>query len=256
MILNTLRQTLLICSLLQIGGVFFAHTAQAQFVQKQPVSTSEIGIGIGGTNYNGEISPGYRLGENQPAMTVFYRHDISAPITLRAGLLASHRLFRDYSFRDIDQDLPFHTQRNLDLRLSLFEFSVGFEYNFLDYYADIRQKYRVSPYFFAGGALLNYNRQLLREGEVVSAFDNTFAVSIPFGVGVKYALSKHWNLGLEFGARKMFSDGLDFLDASSEASRANPHDKDMYFYNGISLSYTLYRLNCPPVYKRKAGLLD
>lgn len=142
------------------------------------------------------------------------------------------------------------------------------EYNFLDYYEDIRKPHRVSPYLFAGVALLNYNHQLSEDGDIHEPFDNKFTVSVPFGVGVKYALSRHWNLGAEFGARKMFNDVIDYMHedssgpvlgpkgASDRSAIANPFDKDMYFYNGISLSYTIYRINCPPVYKRKAGVLD
>jgi hypothetical protein len=268
MTLNTLKQTLLVCALLQIGSVFFCHTAKAQLQQIKPVTTSEIGFGIGGANYVGEISPNYRFLSNQPAMTVFYRHDISAPITLRAALMGSHRIFRDKAFRDEAQNLPYHDWRDLDLKLSMIEASLGFEYNFLDYYDDIRKPHRISPYFFLGVALLNYNHQLSRNGDILEPFDNKFALSIPMGVGVKYALSKHWNLGLEFGPRFTFSDNLDYLQlngsgpvatelgASTSNAYSNPFDKDMYFYNGISLSYTLYKLNCPPVYKRKAGILD
>lgn len=268
MTLNTFRQTLLICVLLQIGSVFLCHTAKAQLQQIKPITTSEIGAGIGGLNYVGEISPNYRFLNNQPAMTIFYRHDISAPITLKAAFMGSHRIFEDKAFKDESQNLPHHDWRDTELKLSMLEFSLGIEYNFLDYYDDIRKPHRVSPYFFIGAAVLNFNHQLTRQGDVMEPFDNKFTVSIPFGVGVKYALSKHWNLGLEFGPRFMFTDNLDYLQESGSAllaadlgtgnskAYANPFDKDMYFYNGISLSYTLYRLNCPPVYKRKAGILD
>lgn len=256
MILNKIRQVLLICAMIQIGSTFFGSNANAQFQQPKPVTTSEIGVGIGGANYKGEISPNYRFLNNQPALMIFYRHNISEPISIRAALMGSHRIFNDKSFKDEVQELPYHDWRNMELKLSLFEFSLGFEYNFLDYYTDIRQKYRVSPYFFAGAALLNYNHQLSQNGDIIEPFDNKFTVSVPFGVGVKYALSKQWNLGLEFGARKMFNDIIDYLDDNDSKALANPFDKDMYFYNGISLSYTLYRINCPPVYKRKSGLLD
>jgi hypothetical protein len=256
MIFNTIKQALLICLILQIGSAFFNSAAYAQLQQIQPITTSEIGIGIGGANYKGEISPNYRFLNNQPAMTVFYRHNISAPLSLKAALMGSHRIFNDKAFKDESQDLPYHDWRNMDLKLSMVEFSLNMEYNFLDYYADIRQPHRVSPYFFAGVALLNYNHQLSRQGDILEPFDNKFTVAVPFGVGVKYALSKQWNLGLEFGARKMFNDIIDYLNENDDISIANPFDKDMYFYNGISLSYTFYRINCPPVYKRKAGVLD
>jgi hypothetical protein len=267
MILNTIRQALLICFILQIGSAFFCDSAYAQLHQVKPITTSEIGIGIGGANYKGEISPNYRFLSNQPAMTVFYRHDLSSALTLRGGLMGSHRIFDDRTFSDEVQNLPYHDWRQAELKLTLTELSLVMEYNFLDYYADIRQRHRISPYFFAGVAGLAYFHKLSSpygvndvdlRANLNKPFDTSpdFAVSIPFGVGVKYGLSRHWNLGLEFGARKMFTDVMDHLSEPDGPALANPFDKDMYFYNGISLSYTLYRINCPPVYKRKAGVLD
>ncbi|MFD2248570.1 DUF6089 family protein [Pontibacter ruber] len=267
MILNKIKQALLICSILQIGSAFFCSSASAQ----DAVTTSEIGIGIGGANYKGEVAPKYRFLNNQPAMTVFYRRDISEPITLRGGLMGSHRIIKDNtSFSDEDYNLPLPNFRQADVRLSMLEASVVAEYNFLDFY-DMSQKPRVSPYFFAGAAFLLYHvKTVFREPQLAGAhntavqdWDLQTAVSIPFGVGIKYALNKHWNLGAEFGARKTFTDRLDKLDeghinnnGEPDKRIINPYDNDWYFYNGISLSYTIYRYNCPPPYRRKRGLLE
>jgi hypothetical protein len=266
MALENLKGTLLICLIVQIGSVFFSNTSVAQ--GKNPVTTSEIGIGIGGANYKGELAPNYRMLNNQPALTIFYRHDMSNAITLRGGIMGSHRIVDDNTFSDeaFADDRPFHDYRQAEARLSLLELSGVMEYNFLDYY-DMRQKPRISPYLFIGVAGLLYNHKLssdnpvlgnLSNGQLTKPFDTNLSVSIPFGVGVKYALSKHWNLGLEFGARKLFTDNFDFMSEDSDvpAQLANPFDKDWYYYNGISLSYTFYRNNCPPVYKKKPGLLD
>ena len=173
MIINTIKQTLLICLILQIGSVFFSGSAVAQ----QRVTTSEIGVGIGGANYKGELSPSYRFLNNQPAMTLFFRRDISAPLTVRAAFMGSHRIFDHKAFRDQAQNLPYHDWRDRDLKLSLAEFSLAMEYNFLDYYADVRQPHRISPYFFAGVAVLNYNHQLSQNGDILEAFDNKFTVA-------------------------------------------------------------------------------
>ncbi|AKD02523.1 DUF6089 domain-containing protein [Pontibacter korlensis] len=255
MTLRTFIQALLICLFLQVGSAFFVAPAIAQIGRS--VTTSEIGVGIGGANYKGEISPNYRFLNNQPALTVFYRRDMSNAITLRGGLMGSHRIVDDNTFSDeAFSDRPLHADRQAELRLSLLELSGVVEYNFLDYY-DRSQSPRFSPYLFVGVAGLLYNKKLTLAGNVEREFDTDMTVAIPFGVGVKYALSMHWNLGLEFGARKTFTDKIDYL-ASPEFSDniANPHDKDWYFYNGISISYTFYRYNCPPVYKNKPGLLD
>jgi hypothetical protein len=266
MALKNLKGTLLICFILQIGGVFFGYTSSAQ--SNNPVTTSELGIGIGGANYKGELSPNYRVLNNQPALTIFYRRDISHAITLRGGIMGSHRIIDDNTFSDeaYADDRPFHAYRQAEVALSLLELSGVVEYNFLDYY-DMKQKPRLSPYLFVGVAGLLYNHRLdsdhpilgdISNGPLTRPFDTNVTVAIPFGVGVKYALSKHWNLGLEFGARKLFTDNLDYLaeENNDPHSLANPFDKDWYYYNGISVSYTFYRNNCPPVYKKNPGLLD
>ena len=77
---STFRKTLLAC-FVQAGSVLFIAPAQAQ-------NTSEIGVGLGATNYRGELSPTYQFQNNRPALTAFYRRDVSVPITLRGGLAA------------------------------------------------------------------------------------------------------------------------------------------------------------------------
>lgn len=265
MALHNFKDTLLICFILQIGGVFFGYASYAQ--SKAPVTTSEIGVGIGGANYKGEVSPNYRVLNNQPALTVFYRRDMSDAITLRGGLMGSHRIFDDNTFSDeaYAEDRPYHEYRQAELRLSFFELSAVMEYNFLDYY-DMKQSPRISPYLFIGAAGLLYNVKLYSDthtpnrsdtgNSLNKEFNTKILVSVPFGLGVKYALSKHWNLGLEFGARKLFTDKFDALSEDDPAHLANPNDNDWYYYNGVSISYTFYRNNCPPVYKKNPGLLD
>ena len=82
----------------------------------------------------------------------------------------------------------------------------------------------------------------------------TFGFAIPAGVGFKYALSEHLNLGFEIGARKTFTDQLDHL-AKQDPLLVNPHDQDWYYYNGFSLSYTFYKIRCPDLYKDNKKLL-
>jgi hypothetical protein len=255
MIKNCFIKSLLICSL-QIGSVFFTHTVRAQ---SQNYRTSEIGLGVGGTSYKGEISPNYRFLNNRPALTVFYKKDVSKPLVLRAGLLLG--LMRAH---DEDVDRPLNQLRRADMITNLAELSAGIDYNFLNYY-DQRQRIRWTPYFFIGAAVANYNNKVVLQDNLIKPFENGFVLSIPLGIGVKYALSRHWNLGLEVAARKtVFKAGekVDYLKNKNHSSNppdqlpyANPYDKDWYFYNGISLSYTFYKLICPDVYKTNKDLL-
>jgi opacity protein-like surface antigen len=223
----------------QIGSVFFAFEAYAQ-------NTREIGFGLGGANYRGEVAPIYNFLNNRPAFTVFGRKDISAPITLRASLTAG--LIRA---RDTNINLPLHQHRRAEVTTNFAELSAALEYNFLDYY-DEKRRHRWTPYFMVGAAVANYNNRVLLRG-AYKPYANSTILAIPVGLGVKYALTNNWNLGVEFGARKTFTDALDFLtngggsfqNVPEEMPFTNPYTNDWYYYNGISISYTFYKIRCP-----------
>lgn len=137
---------------------------------------------------------------------------------------------------------------------SLLEASGVLEYNFFDYH-DRHDKVHFTPYVFVG--LAGFYAHTAAEGQGIanSKYQNLLGIAVPAGVGIKYALSTHWNLGLEAGARKAFTDKLDGYNGSDlpagSGSKAtnellgNPHDQDWYFYNGLSVSYTFYKIRCP-----------
>jgi hypothetical protein len=255
MIYNRFFITLLICSI-QVGSVFFARTGKAQ---SQSYKTSELGIGVGAATYKGEISPNYRFRNNRPALNIFYKKDISPALVLRGGLLLG--LMRA---KDVNVNRPLNQYRQAEMKTNLIELSAGIDYNFLNYY-DQRMPIRWTPYFFLNAAITNYNNKVVLQNNVIKPFENGFVLSIPLGVGIKYALSRHWNLGLEVGARKTIlkaGDKIDYLknkDYSSnppeELPYTNPYDKDWYYYSGLSISYTFYKLICPDVYKTNKTLL-
>ena len=252
---------LLIC--LQIGSAFFITTAKAQNLQ-----ISELGLGLGGLNYKGEIAPKYRFGNNGLAATIFYRREISKPVTLRAAILGGTVNATDNYFK-----IPLNQFRQAKLSGSLFEVSAGLEYNFLDYY-DLTRKQRWTPYFFVNAAgfysstQTESNVNALVGGATVASQVTTadragnvekrdlLSVAIPIGFGIKYSLSYHWNLGAEIGARKIFTDLYDNLGEDTSIALANPNDKDWYFYNGFSISYTFYKIKCPKVYRSNPSPLE
>jgi hypothetical protein len=253
-----IRLTLLVW--LQIGSVFFMTTAKAQ-------TTSELGFGLGGVNYKGEIAPKYRFGNNKPAITGFYRRDISNAITLKGSILLGFPGARDTAFK-----LPLNNFRQVEMSGTLIEAAVGFEYNFLDFH-DVRRHKRWTPYYFLNiaayylsvstqssqGAIIPGNPPIptIRVSDEVTLDNAFFSIAIPTGVGVKYALNHNWNLGLEVGARKIFTDRFDNLsEVVPSKALVNPFDSDWYFFNGITLSYTFYKLNCPKVYKQQPSPLE
>ena len=238
---QTVRITLLI-GLCSIRSLFFDNEIQAQ-------NTSEIGGGLGGLVYKGEVAPNYRFQNNRLGAVLFYKKDISTPVTLKANLLAG--MIRA---QDMDVSLPVNTFRQADVETNLVEFSAGLEYNFLDYYNQ-RRSTRWTPYYFISFAVARFNNKAQLGKNTVKPEETATLLSIPTGIGFKFALSYHWNLGLEIGARKTLaknSDRLDYLQTKNygrltarELPLTDPYDTDWYYYNGLSISYTFYKLPCP-----------
>ena len=175
------------------------------------------------------------------------------------------------------------TYRNLNFKSHVLEAQLAVEYNFFDL-----TERSFTPYIFAGVAAFHFNpysydslgnKQLLRplstEGEGLAAYPdkkpyNTKQFAIPFGGGLKFALSDRVQLSIEVGLRKLFTDYLDdvsttyadsallsaargpraveFAYRGSElhgapnypvagSQRGNPKNKDWYYTTGIHLSY-------------------
>lgn len=242
------QNALLVC-FVQAGSAFFCASANAQ-------NTSELGIGIGATNYRGEISPNYQLQNNRPAFTVFYRKDVSVPVTLRGGFTAGFLRADDGNVSGVNGGVPpLLAYRQANTKGSLLEASAVVEYNFMDYH-DRADKVHFTPYLFAGVAAFYANTSTVSNslGGDFNREGSMLGFSIPAGVGFKYALSQHINLGLEVGVRKAFTDQLDHL-SEQDLLLVNPHDQDWYYYSGLSLSYTFYKIPCPPQYKKNKRLL-
>ncbi len=237
----SVRLTLLI-TLWSIRSIFFCNELLAQ-------NTSEIGGGIGGLVYKGEVAPDYSFSNNRPGAVIFYKKDISKPVTLRANLMAGF-----LRAKDENAELPVNNFRQANIKTNLVELSAGLEYNFLDYYNQ-RRRTRWTPYYFISFAATSFSNKAELQGQAKPT-ESAIVLSIPTGIGFKYALSYHWNLGLEVGARKTFGksgDRLDYLQTQDyselpyrELPHTDPYDKDWYFYNGLSISYTFYKLLCPP----------
>lgn len=244
------HNALLVC-LVQAGSAFFCTSATAQ-------NTSEVGVGIGATNYRGEVSPNYQLQNNRPAFTAFYRRDVSVPVTLRGAFTAGFLRAADDNVAGVNGGVPpLQAYRQVNTKGSLLEASAVVEYNFMDYHYRT-DKVHFTPYLFVGVAAFYANTTTVSNNPALrEAFNREGAMlgfAIPAGAGIKYALSPYLNLGVEAGVRKAFTDQLDHL-SEQDPLLVNLHDQDWYYYSGVSLSYTFYKIRCPDQYKNNKALL-
>lgn len=223
------------------GSVFFARPAYGQV-------TSELGAGLGGMAYRGEVSPRYRLLNNRPAGTVFYKRDMSTAMVLRAGLTLGALYAADAQVQRSGNVVPIAAQRQATYNAFLTELLIGVDYNFLDYY-DFKRRTRWTPYLFTGlaGYYASTRTRFRSETDEQAAGDaiTHISVALPIGLGIKYALSRELNLLVEAGGRRTFGDGLDNLSETEPPQLADPGGPDWYFYSGVSISYTFYKIICP-----------
>jgi len=200
---------------------------------------SEIGFGLGGFKYTGDLARGISLKSIKPAGTAFYRTNLSNAVSFRVSITAG-KLGASDDKNTID---PFAQQRNASFNIFLFEASTVFEYHFLKWRSE-ETLIRWTPYLFGGIGVFGISGM----GEKPEEYSN-IQPALPFGLGFKYILNPRWYVGLEYGARKTFFDYLDNVSGGDGVFKnyeyGNEYDNDLYHYIGLSLTYSFYTIPCP-----------
>lgn len=246
---------------------FIAHTTYSQF---------RLGIFGGLSNYQGDlVDKPYKSSKAAFGLTGTF--PISERFGIRAGIT-----FAKIAGADSLTSEPELKARNLSFQSKITEFSVLGEYNIFNL-SDIRW----TPYVFAGLAVFHFDpytydeagiqtylKPLTTEGQGLTGYPKAYSLTqfaIPFGGGIKYAISERVHLGLEAGLRKTFTDYLDdvsngyadpndLLAGNGQRSvdlsyrgdevgfpdypvkgftRGNPKSKDYYYFTGLHLSFAL-----------------
>jgi hypothetical protein len=257
-----------------------ATTARAQ--------DKEIGLFLGAAMYQGDLTfKQVTLSETKPSIGLQGRYYFNPRFDLRAALTAGWIEGSDDNYgslNDPDPNARSRYLRHLSFKSHVYELSLQGELNLLPYISNSK-KYRFSPFVFGGVSVFHFNPKAQLDGtsEWVALHDlhtedpNRYSLlqpSIPYGIGIKYSLGNFWNLSLEVGQRKLFTDYLDdvsdhyannpdllsdqakkFSDRTWEVdpskltypkgeSRGDPTDKDMYVFAGFTISKTIRRFSC------------
>jgi Domain of unknown function (DUF6089) len=219
--------------------VFIVAVAWANFSFGQISQRSEIGGGLGIFNYTGDLVRTYDLTTARPAVTIFYRSNISKVVSFRTSFTAGQLAASDKS-SPLD---ALAAKRAASFDIFLLELSGAFEYHFLDW-RDDKRRLRFTPYLFAGVGLFGIAGTPNKTAEY-----SNVQMSIPFGGGMKYVLNPKYYLSFEIGIRKTFFDYLDNISGGDPSLKnfqyGNPNDYDNYFFTGITLTYTFYDIPCP-----------
>ncbi|WP_439414214.1 DUF6089 family protein [Larkinella sp. GY13] len=205
----------------------------------QSTPTWEVGAGLGGMIYKGDLAPSLIPGNIRPAGNLLVRYNVSQPFTVRINAGLGQIAGKDSRFND-----PFQQARDLSFKTSIRELNVLMEYNFLNY-ASQRKVKNWTPYVFGGLGLFTFKTNPRSPG-----YQRKSLFNFPLGVGVKYEFKRPWSLGLEYGTRFSGSDYLDNFGANTfsdtdKLRNGDPVSKDTYTYLGVTLTYRFYRITCP-----------
>lgn len=235
-----LKCLLISCFLITITFVN-SHEASAQYWV--------LSGGVGTTFYSGDVSP------------------IPHPAAFRVGgkfaakyKIRNHFLWRTsldlgwYTGDDAHYDKSFHQARNASFENLMFNVATGFEYNFLKFREHKRKIDNFTPYFFMQ---LGAGVFPILNTTTTSANKAYTAVTLPIGIGFKKRISYYLDFGMEFSIVKpLWNDNTDSIyrgarTAPEREQIVYPSWRDNYYFLGFTLSYHIYKVNCPEDGKRR-----
>ncbi|MFT3702399.1 MAG: DUF6089 family protein [Agriterribacter sp.] len=254
------------------------------FIKKAVESFSLEAFG-GLANYQGELQEaGYTFSQAKPAVALGGRIELANRFFLRGLVTYGH-----ISAADKYSNSSAKRLRNLDFTSKIYDASVTFVYEVFDVYEK-----RYTPYVFAGVSAFHFSPYTFdssgkqrwlqpygTEGQGLPLYPgrkiyslNQF--SIPFGAGIKFAVTDRISLGWEFRFNKTFTDYLDDVSSTyadynalvagkyglkaaelayrggevkggnpnypaAGTQRGNPKTKDWYYFSGITVTYNLFK---------------
>ena len=257
--------------LLAVLFIFISTTeSNAQYKPNQ-----EFGI-LGGTGYYIGDMNSTHFNNLRVAGGITYRKNFDRRFTFKSSALYTNVYANDENSKD-----AIKVNRNLKFKSDIIELSGQIEFNFLAYETG-NSLYNWTPFIFTGVSIFNYNPQaegsdgqwydlqeLGTEGQGTTSFPNRkkyslTQLSVPFGGGVKIGVSDNFNIIVEYGLRKTFTDYIDdvsttyagipseFTNIAIELAdqsidgpqlagiaRGDETNKDWYSFSGITLSFRL-----------------
>jgi len=199
--------------------------------QQSIIQEGEFGVGVGASHYFGDLNTRAHVNRPKAAATIFFRKNFGNYIAVRVG--AS---FAQLGYSDIYNDHnSYMLSRNLSFNSNVWELALQGDFNFFRFMPG-EPGYNFTPYVTVGAGIFNYDpyaflagqkyflRPLNTEGQGNAMYPGrkpygSMAISIPFGVGIKYSLNERINVGFEVLHRFTNTDYIDdvsttFVDPS------------------------------------------
>ncbi len=254
---NCKKHFLVTLIVLMLGQFLAPKAAHSQVI--------EVGGSVGLSYYMGDINPSKPFNQSQLGWGALVRYYNDTRWAFRLA-------YSNLQLNGSDKASGYRPERGLSFNDNVNDVALIAEFNFFDYFTGSK-RHGLSPYLFGGISVLSFNPKaddgtalcnvltdVDYDGTMPSDGDAKYskvAVSIPFGVGVKYSLGKKLGIALEWRWDYAFTDWLDdchayyptenneysdptnFTGNSGETyiQRGNKYNNDWYGYLNFSLVY-------------------
>jgi len=199
----------------------------------------DVGVFVGAGTYFGDMTKIDFQKSINPAYGGFVRFNFNPRYALRFNVI--NGTIGAQGEYDYQPQNPNPNDLSWNFKKNVLDISLNFEWNYLKYIVGDKETHW-STFIFGGVGMQTFKYS-------IAGIDGSeIAPTIPFGLGVKYNLSKRWGIGIEGGLRKSFSDKLDNLDDPLSSVNADKiqikytdqlHNNDWTSYMGIHLVYKL-----------------
>lgn len=243
-----------------------------------PAQRVHVGIAGGLANYNGDLLDRLypkKLTNGFIGFTIHY--ELQDQLLLRGSYN-----FARVNGSDAFSKKPVLQERNLQFESAVSEFVIAGEYYLFNLYEK-----RLSPYGFIGIGIFHFDpyssdssgrkvflHPLSTEGQGIYPNKKTYSLwqpVVPFGGGIKFAVTENLRIGFEIGLRKLFTDYLDDVSTSypdrndllaargqtavdfsyrgdeypggnmnfptKDTQRGGAEQKDIYYFTGLTISF-------------------
>ena len=241
----------------------------------------EVGVYGGGSYYLGDLNPSNHFQGTQIAYGVVARYNFN---TRWAVKLSGYR----GKVKGNSADSWFLPYREIQFESPITDISAVAEFNFLPYFTGSKRNY-ITPYVYAGIGLFFFKpsaegtdlQPLGTEGQQIGYEGrkpySQVSFSIPFGLGVKFSVSRRIGLAAFWELHKTFTDYVDdvsktyylngeaidrndtqqylsdpSLNHEPGMQRGNSQNQDWYSFSGITITYKFAldaNKKCRDVYK-------
>jgi hypothetical protein len=189
-----------------------------------------FGGAINAMNYVGEVDPGPSL--ISPAFkftkynfSVCALYKIKPRLTLRGAVSYGRIKGDDFDNANYEEENIYRKMRNLNFRNQIYELKFDIIIDLFKYQGKYHKRPDYNPYFFTGLAYFYHNpeiqtpdgswvyaKPLHTEGQGLAGGPKNYSlhqIALPIGLGIKYKLSRQFDLAFEVGWRFTLTDYLD-----------------------------------------------